>query len=155
MADGGNEGNETLAAFLTDRCDESVAAILKAISSACSEISGMVRKRAGISRGVGRTNAFGDGQLEVDVMCDNVIWGHLSGVACVASVASGEKPMHTAVHESGEYSVAYDPLDGSSIIGCNWAVGSIVCASYIYIYVYILTIMYTVWNMEEQAAGRY
>ena len=46
------------------------------------------------------------------------------------AVASSEEqptdiPLHNDNQNSNSYAVAFDPLDGSSIIGANWAVGSI------------------------------
>lgn len=128
---------ETLAGFLGDE-DPPVGRILAAISAACVDNARLVRNRAGICGAVGSRNDFGDAQLEVDVLCDANTVRHLGDVSDVSSVASEEKPCHTPLHpETGDYSVAYDPLDGSSIVGCNWSVGSIVCPRlYLYINLY-------------------
>jgi len=40
--------------------------------------------------------------------------------------SSEEQPREIAISNEGVFAVAFDPLDGSSIIGCNFAVGSIV-----------------------------
>ncbi|KAM0721619.1 hypothetical protein Q7P37_002544 [Cladosporium fusiforme] len=56
----------------------------------------------------GTANAFGDDQLNVDVQAENAIRE-------APADATGEV-----------YTVAFDPLDGSSIIAPNWTVGTIV-----------------------------
>jgi len=43
----------------------------------------------------------------------------------VKGFASEERPEHHAIGEGEGYIVTYDPLDGSSIIDTNFAVGSI------------------------------
>lgn len=51
----------------------------------------------------------------------------LQSCPTVAVVSSEEVPRDSLLNTSAElkYCIAYDPLDGSSIIGANWAVGSI------------------------------
>lgn len=73
---------------------------------------------------VGSTNSFGDDQLEVDVLADELIMASLKASGLVANYSSEETPVEN-VGGGSVFSVAYDPLDGSSIIDCNFAVGSI------------------------------
>jgi sedoheptulose-bisphosphatase len=50
----------------------------------------------------------------------------LRACPAVALASSEEKPQDIILNaENGSYSVAFDPLDGSSIIAAGWAVGSI------------------------------
>lgn len=79
----------------------------------------------------GSANAFGDDQLNVDVLAENVIRAALAKVPCIATASSEEDPVESrvhahAVHTAEQYTVAFDPLDGSSIIGPNWTVGTII-----------------------------
>jgi len=87
-----------------------------------------IRDGAFSSDKVGTENTFGDDQLEVDVKSDKVIFDALKESGCVHTAASEESPKE--VNYDGVvglgYSVAFDPLDGSSIFDCNFAVGSIV-----------------------------
>lgn len=46
-----------------------------------------------------------------------------SGV--VYGCASEESAKFNAISEEGEYFVTFDPIDGSSVIDCNFSVGSI------------------------------
>lgn len=52
------------------------------------------------------------------------VFEELRACGAVELASSEEQPVDTELGGSG-YSVAFDPLDGSSIIGANWAVGSI------------------------------
>jgi fructose-1,6-bisphosphatase I len=77
----------------------------------------------------GTSNASGEDQLALDVLSDKVITDNLMICRLVASAASEEKEKEIpcAHAEHGErYSVAFDPLDGSSLVDTNLAVGSII-----------------------------
>ncbi|KAF6260023.1 hypothetical protein COO60DRAFT_939814 [Scenedesmus sp. NREL 46B-D3] len=77
----------------------------------------------------GSTNSFGDDQLQADIHADEVIFKHLRSCPAVASASSEEQsdilPMAQQQQPGQGYSVAFDPLDGSSIFDANFAVGSI------------------------------
>ncbi|UKZ58072.1 hypothetical protein TrVGV298_011937 [Trichoderma virens] len=84
---------------------------------------------------VGSANSFGDDQLNVDVASENLMRAALAKCPLVVRASSEEDPEEKEVHQ-GEassavssderFSVAFDPLDGSSIIAANWSVGTIV-----------------------------
>jgi len=73
----------------------------------------------------GTKNIFGDEQLNVDVIADKAIFDNLRESQLVASAASEEVPELQQLTEGGKFVVCFDPLDGSSIVDCNFAVGSI------------------------------
>lgn len=81
----------------------------------------------------GSSNTFGDDQLNVDVLAEEHIREALRRCPSVVTASSEEDPVEKAVvHEAGyekqgaeRYTVAFDPLDGSSIIAPNWTVGAI------------------------------
>ncbi|KFH04081.1 sedoheptulose-1,7-bisphosphatase, partial [Toxoplasma gondii MAS] len=77
---------------------------------------------------VGSVNEFGDEQLTVDVIAENLLrsWAQSSEGSAVRAVCSEEDIHLQECHKNGEFILCWDPLDGSSIIDCNWAVGSIV-----------------------------
>lgn len=56
------------------------------------------------------------------------IFAALRGCGAVELASSEEKPTDHEMGGSG-YSVAFDPLDGSSIIGANWAVSLPDCST--------------------------
>ena len=78
----------------------------------------------------GSSNSFGEKQLALDVLSDKIIEENLMVCRLVATAISEEKevPVECACRGddcSAKYSVAYDPLDGSSLVDTNLAVGSI------------------------------
>jgi len=70
-------------------------------------------------------NSSGETQLELDIKCDMIIEEEFSKVAAINTIASEEKEHAETLHEDGRYFIAYDPLDGSSLIDVNLSVGSI------------------------------
>ena len=70
-------------------------------------------------------NRFGDVQLQADVAAEGAIRKALSECSHVGIVSSEETPTSVVLRDGGEYGVAFDPLDGSSIIKSNFSVGSI------------------------------
>lgn len=70
-------------------------------------------------------NSTGDVQLKLDVKSDQIITEELSKLVQVSALISEEKSQPLKVSSNGEYIVAYDPLDGSSLVDVNFAVGSI------------------------------
>jgi len=72
----------------------------------------------------GTQNLSGDEQLELDIHCDEAVFAAVRESGVYSTVASEETPVETTVG-TGPFSLACDPLDGSSIIDCNLSVGSI------------------------------
>ena len=70
-------------------------------------------------------NEFGDVQLDQDVQTDSLIFESLKNTGMVYSGLSEERPYVTMLDDNGKYIVTFDPLDGSSIIDTNGAIGSI------------------------------
>ena len=62
----------------------------------------------------------------MDKWADEVLIEALSKLPMVASVASEERPDIVRLNEEGIFSVTLDPLDGSSLMGINLTVGTIV-----------------------------
>jgi fructose-1,6-bisphosphatase I len=71
-------------------------------------------------------NIYGETQVEMDKWADKVLVDGLSELPYVASVASEERDDVIGVNEGGEFSVVFDPLDGSSLMGVDLTVGTIV-----------------------------
>ncbi|HLD08144.1 MAG TPA: class 1 fructose-bisphosphatase [Candidatus Peribacterales bacterium] len=72
------------------------------------------------------SNQFGETQLEMDVLSDSILERHLRENELVASYASEEQPELVELHPKGPYTVVFDPLDGSSLVDVNFAIGTIV-----------------------------
>ena len=72
------------------------------------------------------SNAFGDRQLTVDVIADNLLWDLAKNSKNVFEASSEEEPEIVKTNADGQYVLCWDPLDGSSIVDNNWAVGTII-----------------------------
>ena len=109
--------------------------VLPAILDALADIADTLRASQHVTL-AGSANTFGDDQLNVDVSAENHIRQALARCPSVKTASSEEDPVetsvvHAAIAEIGtvvtqeRYTVAFDPLDGSSIIAPNWTVGTI------------------------------
>src|SRR5512140_1616638 len=76
----------------------------------------------------GTSNLYGEEQLALDVLSDRIIKKRLIHTGLVCNIASEEMDeiFQAQADADGLYSVAYDPLDGSSLVDVNLAVGTIV-----------------------------
>jgi len=76
----------------------------------------------------GTSNLYGEEQLALDVLSDRIIRKRLikSGVVCNIASEEMDEILQVTSDTDGMYSVAYDPLDGSSLVDVNLAVGTIV-----------------------------
>ncbi len=76
----------------------------------------------------GTSNLYGEEQLALDVLSDRILRKRLFHTGVVANILSEETTEIIPVSPdcAGRYSVAYDPLDGSSLVDVNLAVGTIV-----------------------------
>ncbi len=70
-------------------------------------------------------NSSGETQLQLDIQCDMIIEEEFSRVTSIHTIASEEKTHEELMHKDGKYFIAYDPLDGSSLVDVNLSVGSI------------------------------
>jgi len=76
----------------------------------------------------GTSNLYGEEQLELDVLSDRIMRKRLvhSGVVCNIVSEEMDEIYQVTSNPQGMFSVAYDPLDGSSLVDVNLAVGTIV-----------------------------
>ena len=76
----------------------------------------------------GTSNLYGEEQLALDVLADEIIKDRLDHTGQVKSFASEEMDSILIFERKGpkQYSVSVDPLDGSSLVDVNLAVGTIV-----------------------------
>lgn len=70
-------------------------------------------------------NSSGEDQLKLDVQSDMIIEERFRSVESVNRLISEEKEDILELRESGNYTLCYDPLDGSSLVDVNLSVGSI------------------------------
>ena len=103
--------------------NEDVQKIYLALLEACEQITLHIRYNT--SNKITTANDFGDVQLDFDVQIDSIIFDALSDCGVVYGASSEERPFLTKLNENGKYFVTFDPLDGSSIIDSNLAIGTI------------------------------
>merc|ERR1719497_205066 len=72
-----------------------------------------------------QASVFGDVQLGVDVRADELMWDVCKTEPLIKEGASEEEPEVRVMHDDGKFCIVWDPLDGSSIVDNNWAVGTI------------------------------
>jgi len=96
--------------------------IFKAIENIAIEIYEAIKTKD--TGKVDSQNASGDVQVKLDVISDEIVEKHLLKVKSVKEIISEEKEEPITKSE-GEYLIAYDPLDGSSLIDVDLSVGSI------------------------------
>ncbi|MHB8668152.1 MAG: class 1 fructose-bisphosphatase [Burkholderiales bacterium] len=105
-------------------------ALLNDIRLACKRISYLIGKGAlaGVHGAAAGHNVQGERQMKLDLMSNDIFlrtneWGgHLAAMASEELEAVYQIPTQ---HPRGRYLLAFDPLDGSSNIDVNVAVGSI------------------------------
>ncbi|KAI0602650.1 fructose-1-6-bisphosphatase [Biscogniauxia sp. FL1348] len=119
-----------------------IESVIPGLIDSIGTIAVALRKAHHVSR-AGSANAFGDDQLNVDVLAEQAVRDAVANCPAVVTASSEEDPVERPAlprtstpapgkenevgGEVGEhYTVAFDPLDGSSIIAPNWTVGTIV-----------------------------
>jgi len=113
--------------LLAAKCsDPKVRRVIVDMLDVCAEITDALR--TSLVTVEGTENDFGDTQLSVDVIADELMWDACKASPVIREGASEEDPevRNTDEGGEGEFTVCWDPLDGSSIVDNNWAVGTIV-----------------------------
>jgi len=111
--------------------------VLPSLLQSISAIAAALRAAQDVTL-AGTANTFGDDQLNVDVIAESHVRAALVACPSVRVASSEEDPVERAVSHATpqgvspaeldpteQYNVAFDPLDGSSIIAPNWTVGTI------------------------------
>jgi len=70
-------------------------------------------------------NSTGDTQLKLDIASDVIIENDFKTLDIVKQCVSEEQESIVDINPNGKYFIAYDPLDGSSLVDVNLSVGSI------------------------------
>ncbi|HJE03322.1 Fructose-1,6-bisphosphatase class 1 [Aliarcobacter thereius] len=70
-------------------------------------------------------NSTGDTQLKLDIQSDQIIEDIFKKVPSIKAIVSEEQDEIKNINTNGKYLIAYDPLDGSSLVDVNLSVGSI------------------------------
>ena len=105
-------------------CDEDVRKLILRISEVTKKIAKGFAGRQSYSD---TKNVYGEQQMAMDKWADEVIIADLKGSEIVKYLASEEQPEVLEFKgATGDLGVTLDPLDGSSLIDVNLAVGTIV-----------------------------
>ncbi|KAK3389807.1 hypothetical protein B0H63DRAFT_409639 [Podospora didyma] len=104
--------------------------VIPSLLQGIADIAQALRGAQHVAR-AGTANTFGDEQLNVDVVAENHVRQALERCPSVSTASSEEDPVERAVRpispaQGEQYTAAFDPLDGSSIIAPNWTVGTII-----------------------------
>jgi len=105
--------------------DEGVRAVTKEVLDACVSITEALRVNL-VTVADAQNSVFGDVQLGVDVIADDLMWDMAKKSKNVREASSEEEPVMVETNKDGRFTICWDPLDGSSIVDNNWAVGTIV-----------------------------
>ena len=97
--------------------------IIKAIEEASIEIKELIE--TGDTGKSNQENSTGDTQLKLDIASDEIIERIFRQIPNVKAIVSEEQESVIDLNANGEYLIAYDPLDGSSLVDVNLSVGSI------------------------------
>ncbi len=111
--------------FLRERgTDPDVRSLLYHIARSIKYINFSIR--AGNTEKIATQNSFGEEQMALDVLADKIISTELEKSELAKVIASEEQEtcIEYEAHR-GNFFVAYDPLDGSSLVNANLAIGSI------------------------------
>jgi len=104
--------------------DKELVEVVKTMFDACGTITEALRVEL-VTVAEKQESVFGDVQLGVDVVADNLMWDVCKTMPLIKNGASEEEPEVREMHAEGKFCVCWDPLDGSSIVDNNWAVGTI------------------------------
>ena len=103
--------------------DSDLQKVYEAVLDACEQITLHIRYNT--SNKVETANDFGDVQLDFDIQIDSIIFDALRESGVVYNACSEERPMTNILNPDGKFICTFDPLDGSSIIDSNSAIGTI------------------------------
>ncbi|CAE8597045.1 unnamed protein product [Polarella glacialis] len=104
--------------------DEKLKGLVHELLGACVKITDALR--VNLVTAMDSSNTFGDTVLTVDVIADDLLWDLAKTSPLICEASSEEAPEIVKTNPDGQFVLCWDPLDGSSIVDNNWAVGTIV-----------------------------
>ena len=108
-------------------CDAALSEVITTVTDVGKTIAQLLRKGAlaDILGEAGNQNVQGEDQKKLDVLANDLLLDVLAQNSHCAGVASEELDHATPANVDGSLLVLFDPLDGSSNIDINMAVGTI------------------------------
>ncbi len=70
-------------------------------------------------------NVHWENQMSLDIICDEIMIENFKNLSWVACLVSEEQDEKMNINDSWDYTIAYDPIDWSSLLDVNLSVGSI------------------------------
>lgn len=110
-----------------NRVEPSLVSLIDTLAIACKDIAFRLQLGAmsGVLGSAGEENVQGETQKKLDVISNDLLKDYLLKSGVVRGLASEEEETIVAGDPTGDYLVAFDPLDGSSNIDINSLVGTI------------------------------
>ncbi|GFY83716.1 high cyclic electron flow 1 [Actinidia rufa] len=109
--------------------DAELTIVLSSISLACKQIASLLQRSSivNLTGAHGTVNVQGEDQKKLDVISNEVFCNCLRSSGRTGIIASEEEDIPVAVEEtySGNYTVVFDPIDGSANIDTSLTTGSI------------------------------
>ena len=107
--------------------DPRLASVVATMAAASAEIAAVLRVApiAGQTGLAGATNVQGEAQKALDVISNDIVLNHIGQNPNISILVSEELDEAVHMQNQGGYIVATDPLDGSSNLDVNGAVGTI------------------------------
>lgn len=104
--------------------DPELQRLIHVLAFSCKHIKDHMTVQSGDK--VGSENQSGDEQVALDKQADMIMMTNLRKSGLVHQFASEEQENLSMLNPSAKYSIAIDPLDGSSLVEVNLAVGTII-----------------------------
>ena len=105
--------------------DEDLRTLMITLFDAFATVADALRKEL-VVKAEEQKSVFGDVQLGVDVLADDLMWDVCRKQPLIQTGSSEEEPDVREMHADGKFCLCWDPLDGSAIVDNNWAVGTII-----------------------------
>lgn len=117
----------TLSEYLQhQQTDEELQNLILHTLQACQSIANLLRSNPDNIHGKAIfTNSSGETQQKLDIIANDLIKKELIQHQCVFALSSEEENQAIAVNKEANYTISFDPLDGSYNVGVNINVGTI------------------------------
>ncbi len=113
--------------FLTANAEFELTKLLLSLAEGCKVIGRLVNNAglSDISGGTGSTNVQGESVQKLDDLSNKILMDYLKVSGSCAGYLSEENEGITTLNQAGNYTIAVDPLDGSSNIDVLAPIGTI------------------------------
>ncbi|MCW5907376.1 MAG: class 1 fructose-bisphosphatase [Chitinophagales bacterium] len=119
----------TLNGFLTSKTNIELSKVIISLAEGCKQIARLVSNAglSGVTGTTGTTNVQGETVQKLDDLSNKILMDYLRASETCAGYLSEENEDIVTLNQSGKYTIAVDPLDGSSNIDVAAPIGTIFC----------------------------